>query len=64
MDTVDKKTRSRIMSRVRSKDNRSTERRLRAALVKAGISGWRMHPRDIEGKPDFFFSKNHLIIFV
>lgn len=64
MDTVDKITRSRIMSRIRSKGNRSTERRLRAALAKAAISGWKMHPDGIEGKPDFFFPQFHLTIFV
>jgi DNA mismatch endonuclease (patch repair protein) len=64
MDTVDKKTRSRIMSRVKSKNNRSTERRLRAALVKARISGWRMHPREIDGTPDFFFAETKFAVFV
>ena len=64
MDTVDKKTRSRMMSRVRSKGNRSTEWRLRAGLVQAGISGWQMHVHGIEGRPDFVFIENRLIVFV
>lgn len=64
MDTVDKKTRSRIMSRVRSKGNRSTERRLRAGLVRAAVSGWQMHPLNIEGRPDFVFHENRLVVFV
>ena len=64
MDTVDKNTRSRMMSRVRSKGNKSTERRLRAALVKAAISGWRMHPQGILGTPDFFFPEFQFSIFV
>ena len=64
MDTVDKNTRSRMMSRVRSKGNKSTERRLRAALIQAAISGWRLHPKHIEGKPDFFFPQDRLVVFV
>lgn len=64
MDTFDKKTRSRVMSRIRSKGNQSTERRLRGALVKAGLSGWTLHPRDVEGKPDFFFVESKLVVFV
>ena len=52
------------MSRVRSKGNRSTEWRLRVGLVQAGISGWRMHVLGIEGRPDFAFIENRLIIFV
>ena len=64
MDTVDKNTRSRMMSRVRSKGNKSTERRLRAALVQAAISGWRLHPTHIEGTPDFYFPQDRLVVFV
>ena len=34
------------------------------ALVKAGIKGWVLHPPGIFGKPDFFFVKKKLAIFV
>ena len=64
MDTFDKTTRSRVMSLIRSKGNRSTERRLRAGLVKSSISGWRLHPREIDGTPDFFFPESRLVVFV
>ena len=64
MDTVDETTRSAIMSKVRSKGNRSTERRLSAALAKAAISGWRVCSDDIHGKPDFFFPEIRLAVFV
>jgi DNA mismatch endonuclease (patch repair protein) len=30
----------------------------------SGISGWRMHPAEIAGKPDFVFLKKKIAIFV
>lgn len=64
MDTVDQKTRSRIMASVRPKGNRSTERRLRAYMVQSGLRGWKMHSKELRGTPDFYFPKNGLAIFV
>lgn len=52
------------MRRVRSTGNRSTERRLRAALVSRGISGWEMHAADLPGTPDFVFRSASLAVFV
>ena len=52
------------MSRIRGRGNRSTERVLRLALVRAGISGWRLHPGYVFGKPDFWFDTQKLAIFV
>lgn len=52
------------MSAVKSKGNKTTERRLRSALVSAGIAGWRMHPPDVPGRPDFFFADSSLAVFV
>ena len=60
---VDQK-RSRVMSRIRSKGNKTTEAKLRYALVRAGISGWSMHPHEVFGKPDFYFHKEKLAVFV
>lgn len=57
-------TRSRIMSSIRGKSNKSTESALRFALVRAGISGWRLHACDLPGCPDFFFSQYRIAIFV
>jgi DNA mismatch endonuclease, patch repair protein len=48
----------------RSHGCKSTERRARAILVKAGIRGWRLHPLAIAGKPDFYFAKARLVVFV
>lgn len=56
--------RSKIMSAIRGKHNKSTELKLRMALVKAGVKGWVLHPSDVFGKPDIFFTKKRLAIFV
>ncbi len=56
--------RSRQMAAVRSRGNKSTERRLRYALVSEGVSGWTLHPRMIPGNPDFFFPREGLAVFV
>ena len=56
--------RSRIMSAVRGKSNRTTERRLRAALIQAGIRDWQLHPKNLPGKPDFVFRTRSLVVFV
>ena len=57
--------RSRIMSTIRGKSNKSTEMLLKMALVRAGVGGWISHPVDVYGKPDFFFRKKKcLAVFV
>lgn len=56
--------RSRAMRAVRGKGNKSTESRLRLALVRAGVRGWTMHPRTVKGKPDFYFPAHRLAVFV
>lgn len=57
-------TRSRTMSAIKGKHTKSTERRLRMALVRARISGWKIHYAALAGKPDFFFPKENLAVFV
>lgn len=64
MDTVSPEVRSRVMARVRSQRNRSTEWRLRAYLIRAGIRGWKLNSSDIRGKPDFVFLEERLLLFV
>ena len=64
MDKVSREVRSRTMSSIRSRGNRSTELKFRMALVRLGLSGWLMHPKEIEGCPDFFFPEHRLAIFV
>ena len=64
MDRVTKRTRSAIMSRIRSNNNKSTELRLRAALVSRGISGWTLQRGDWPGRPDFSFADAKIALFV
>jgi DNA mismatch endonuclease (patch repair protein) len=64
MDNVSAQVRSRTMAAVKSTGNRSTERVLRARLVRSGLRGWRMHARDVPGCPDFVFDAPRLAVFV
>jgi DNA mismatch endonuclease, patch repair protein len=63
-DSISKEQRSALMAKVRSTGNRSTEGRVEVALKKARIRGWKKHPKDIAGCPDFYFPKARLVIFV
>jgi DNA mismatch endonuclease, patch repair protein len=56
--------RSAHMSKVKSTGNRSTEMHVAAHLVRNGIRGWRRHPRDIPGQPDFVFAVHLVVVFV
>ena len=56
--------RSKTMKAVRGTGNKTTERRLRFGLVRAGVSGWTLRPRHVLGSPDFFFPQTKLAIFV
>jgi len=56
--------RSRMMGNIRSKGNCSTEKSFRFALVRAGISGWVLHPKRILGTPDFYFARENVAVFV
>jgi DNA mismatch endonuclease (patch repair protein) len=62
-DFLSKETRSRVMSRIRSKDTKP-ELTLRRALFEAGIRGWRCHPRTVPGKPDIAFTRWRVAVFV
>jgi len=63
-DKFSKEKRSEIMAAIHSKNTLSTERRLRAGLASAGISGWRMNVKDLVGKPDFVFDGKMIVVFV
>lgn len=56
--------RSRTMAAIKSKHTRSTERKLRMALIRAGIRGWKLHPQGIPGNPDVVFPHNGVVVFV
>jgi DNA mismatch endonuclease (patch repair protein) len=56
--------RSRMMSAVAGRGNRTTEVALRFALVRHGVRGWVMHPGGLRGRPDFYFPKKRIAVFV
>ena len=64
MDVFSRQKRSEVMSRIRGKDNVSTERRMAALLRSRGIAGWRFRPVDIFGRPDIYFPHLRLAIFL
>lgn len=55
--------RTKHMRSIRSKGNRSTERRLRAYLIQSKVRGWTVHPKDIPGTPEFVFHSEKVAIF-
>lgn len=61
-DIVDKATRSRMMSGIRGKDTQP-EMIVRRALHKAGYR-FRLHRKDLPGKPDIVLPKYKTAIFV
>lgn len=55
--------RTKHMRSIRSKGNRSTERRLRAYLIQAKVRGWTVHPKDVPGTPEFVFRAEWVAVF-
>lgn len=56
--------RSRNMAAIKSRNNVTTERRLRSFLMREGIKGWKLQaPREI-GSPDFWFPNSRVVVFV
>ena len=55
---------SRRMSAIHDRENKTTEQRLRGALIQSGIRGWSVHPKDLPGRPDFLFRRSALVVFV
>lgn len=64
MDNLSRLDRARTMASIRSKGNRSTEWRMRSALMRAHIKEWVMHPPSIAGKPDFYFHLERVAVFI
>ena len=63
MDTVSSSQRAKIMARVKSSGNKSTESIVLAAFREKGISGWRrQYP--VFGTPDFCFPRQRIAVFV
>jgi len=63
MDVLNKQERSRLMAKVRSRGNASTELRMAAFLRQHNITGWRRHC-SLVGRPDFIFRSAKLAVFV
>lgn len=61
-DIVDQATRSRMMSGIRGKDTRP-ELEIRKALHAKGFR-YRLHARDVPGKPDAIFPRYHAALFI
>ncbi len=51
------------MAAIRGGANRSTELRLRYALVRYGVSGWTVRSTALPGHPDFIFVRERLVVF-
>jgi DNA mismatch endonuclease (patch repair protein) len=62
MDIWSEKKRSEVMSKIRGKNTRP-EMILRSALFKKGFR-FRVHRKDLPGKPDIVLPKYHSVIFV
>lgn len=62
MDIVDKKTRSRMMSNIKSK-NTKPEITVRKLMFSMGFR-YRLHNKDLPGKPDISIKKYKTAIFV
>jgi len=62
-DVFSKEKRSEIMSKVKSKNNYSTERKMISLFKNYKIKGWRRNYK-VRGKPDFVFLKAKIAIFV
>ncbi|NCC80305.1 MAG: DNA mismatch endonuclease Vsr [Clostridia bacterium] len=62
MDKISPEARSRNMSRIRGK-NTEPEKYIRRLLYHAGFR-YRIHFRELPGKPDMYFSKYRTILFI
>lgn len=68
MDIWDAAKRSRVMAKIRSRGNTTTELAVARALRRSGVTGWRRHlPVSLGNRsvrPDFVFRQARLIVFV
>ncbi|MHB8268062.1 very short patch repair endonuclease [Bradyrhizobium sp.] len=62
MDTLSPSERSRLMARVHGKDTQP-ERRVRTIAHALGLR-FRLHRRDLKGRPDLVFPKHKVALFV
>jgi DNA mismatch endonuclease (patch repair protein) len=62
-DTYDSETRSRVMRQVKGRDTKP-ELLLRHTLWSSGLRGYRLHRKDLPGKPDVAFVGRRVAVFV
>lgn len=63
VDRLTPERRSRLMSRVKGR-NTGPELALRAALREAGLTGYRLHRKDLPGRPDIVYGRWRVAVFV
>lgn len=63
-DVLSAAERSKHMARVKGRGNASTEGPVADWLRSHEIKGWVSHPKDVAGKPDFYFPELRLAVFV
>ena len=72
-DIMSADARSRLMARIRGRDNRTTELRMVALLRSHGITGWRRHRTIVQRgragavrrvRPDFVFPGSRTVLFI
>jgi DNA mismatch endonuclease (patch repair protein) len=52
------------MRAIKSGLNATTELRLRAHLIRSGVTGWKIRMHNVLGSPDFFFPRKRIAVFV
>lgn len=62
-DVFNKSDRSKVMQKIRSNNNKSTELKLIKLFKEHHIVGWRRH-YNVKGHPDFVFPQQRVAIFV
>lgn len=63
-DTMSREQRSRLMSRIKSRGNSTTEVAMVGIMRRSGIVGWRRHLRILSFRPDFVFRRERVVVFV
>ncbi|MEM0143389.1 MAG: very short patch repair endonuclease [Candidatus Micrarchaeia archaeon] len=64
MDNLTKQQRTKNMSAIKSKNNKSTEEKFLLFLKQNKITGWRRHPKKYYGAPDFIFQSLKIAVFL
>jgi DNA mismatch endonuclease (patch repair protein) len=63
-DPLSADERSKRMSSVRNKGNRSTEQAVASRLLEVRVRRWVSNDRSLPGCPDFHFPREHIAVFV